>query len=150
MEKLDNIKKFRDWKNNWTSKDSLGLIEYISFNIHPDDVIILGNLFFPDFVEIEDSVFLSINFDEDIYTQLRLKSEYNKEDIEKTLNRIRVYDIFANCTDDVDEKVFEKVAELLRQSWSNHLKYKFPKRKFCVELIINEYEYGPLLLIFQV
>lgn len=149
MNALNKIKKFTDWKNSWISKESLGLIDYISYNIHPEDVIIIGNLFLPELFEIDDFIFLSINFDSDIYNNLKLNNNYKKEEIEKNINRIHLYDIFANCTDSVDESIFNKVGELLRLSWLNHLKNKFPYRKINVELIIDDNEYGPVLVIYQ-
>ncbi len=149
MNPLNNIKKFIDWKNKWASKESLGLIDYISYNIHPEDIIIIGNLFLPELIEIDDLIFLTINFDTEIYDTLKLKNNLNGEEIEKNINRIHLYDIFANCKDSVDESTFNKVGELLRQSWSNYLNNKFPQKKFNIQLIMNEYEYGPILVIHQ-
>jgi hypothetical protein len=149
MNNLNEIKKFKDWKNSWTNKDSLGLIDYISFNIHPDDMLIIYNLFSPEFIEVEDCIFISFNYDFQSYTNLSLNTKYNKKEIEKTINRIHIYDIFSNCEDLVDEIIFENIGKSLQKLWSNKLKSIYPNRELFVDLIIDSNEYGPIITIYQ-
>ena len=147
MNKLESIRKFKEWKNSWSNQDSFGIFEYVSYNVHPDDVLIISNLFFPQFIEYEGGIFFKEKFDIEIYNQAALT--YNKKDIERTMNSIHVYDIFA-YTDNVDEDTYVNVGNLLKLVWSNHLSREYPNRHFKVDLIISEQEYGPILRIFQI
>ena len=49
---LEEISKYIEWKNKWSKKDNIDLYQYISYNIHPDYILIIGKLILPDTIEI--------------------------------------------------------------------------------------------------
>jgi hypothetical protein len=69
--------------------------------------------------------------------------------IEKDINRVHIYDIFANCEDDVEDSVFERVGAMLKISWSNYLIREFPHKEIIVEYSNDQREYGPTLTAYQ-
>ena len=142
-----NIMRFDIWREKWKNKDAMNLQQYISFNVHPEDVLIIGSLMIPNFVEVENCIFLVDNFDEKLFKQLKIN--HNNEYVEKNINQIHVYDLFDNCRDKVDDNTFERLGKLLKISWSSYLLYLFPKRNIIVDLIINESEYGPIITVYQ-
>jgi hypothetical protein len=148
MINLHLIEKFKKWKNAWTNKDSIGLFEYISFNVHPDDVLIIGKLFFPVFIEVEDCIFLETNINKRHLNEISSMNIVEKAQREKEINKVHLYDIFSH-TDNVDEITFINVGKLLKSSWSTHLKNSYPHKEIIVDLIIDEKEYGPILIVYQ-
>ena len=149
MQSIENIKKFNSWKNNWDNPSSLGLLNYISFNIHPDDVLILGNLFFPNFIEFDNSIFYSEHFNLNGYNEWRQKLNNDSIAIEKVINHVHVYDIFTNCTDQIDDATFKNIGKLLQLSWSMYLNKVFPDKQIIVMYSDDESEYGPTLTVHQ-
>lgn len=147
MLNFNNIKRFGAWKNKWGDTGQVTLSQYISFNIHPEDVLILGSLFFPNFIEVGGCVLLSNNYNSDTFKKMKLNS--NNQSIERNINRVYIYDIFANCGDDVEEIVFERVGKLLQTSWSTYLNKEFPKKKINVDYCNNLKQYGPTLTVYQ-
>lgn len=144
---FENIKKFDAWRERWGDKDSITLWQYVNFNVHPEDILILGSLMFPNFIEIDGCVLLSSNYDEDVFKEMQLN--YDNQMIEKNINHVRIYDVFANCVDDVDDLVFERIGKLLQFSWSGYLRQKFPDRKIIVTYLNDEQEYSPTLSVYQ-
>jgi hypothetical protein len=145
----DSIKRFNDWKNMWSDPSQMGIMNYISFNVHPEDVLILGYLFFPKFIEFDGCLFFKDNFSERNYSLWKEKLGDDRSSIEKVMNHVHVYDIFANCTDKVPDSVFEKVGKLLQFCWSIYLHHEFPNKSVIVSYINDENDYGPTLYIYQ-
>ena len=67
---LEEISKYIEWKNKWSKKDNIDLYQYISFNIHPDDILIIGKLLFPETIEIENSILLKENYNYFLYESI--------------------------------------------------------------------------------
>lgn len=143
------VKKFTDWKNQWSDPSQMGIMNYISFNIHPEDVLILSYLFFPRLIEVDNCLFLEANFNEANYTLWVEKYGKDRLSLEKTINHIHVYDIFSNCEDDVSDSTFEEIGKLLQSSWLNHFRQNYPSKAIVVDFVNNEKEYGPTLYVYQ-
>jgi len=79
-------------------------------------------------------------------------SKYNGDvcAVEKIMNHTHLYDIFAGCSDDVDDVVFEQLAEVVALSWRLVLKDKFPESKFVVDVSNSDQDYGPTVTFYQV
>lgn len=145
-----NITKFLKWKDNWKQKDSIGVLDYISYNFHPDDILIISELLFPKIIEIDGCLLLSFNYDANIYKEIKMKVNNETIYIEKNINRIRIYDVFSNCSESISEDSFIKIGELLKFSWEIHLKNKFKDKFFKINLINEINEYGPIIEFYQV
>jgi hypothetical protein len=144
-----SIKKFNDWKDEWQDASKINVFDYISSKIHPDDVLILSSLFFPKIIEVNDSIFLEINYNLETYSLWKKELGEDRISLEKMINHVHLYDIFAQCTDDVDNSVFVNIGKTLQYSWINHFKQILPKKEIIVDYINDESEYGPTLYVFQ-
>lgn len=144
---LEEIGKYIEWKNKWFKKDNIDLYQYISFNIHPDDILIIGKLLFPETIEIENSILLKENYNYFLYESLK-KRYNNSREIESEINKIYLYDLFAHCTDVIDDKLFKNIGELIQFSWDIYFKYKFPNKNIVIERISNIYNYGDILSFY--
>jgi hypothetical protein len=66
------------------------------------------------------------------------------------MNHTHLYDIFSGCADEVDDVVFEQLAEIVALSWRLVLKDKFPGIKFSVDVSNSDQDYGPTVTFYQV
>ena len=144
---LEEIGKYIEWKNKWYKKDNIDLYQYISFNIHPDDILIIGKLLFPETIEIENSILLKENYNYFLYESLK-KRYNNSKEIESEINKIYLYDLFAHCTDVIDDKLFKNIGQFIQFSWDIYFKYKFPNKNIVIERISNIYNYGDILSFY--
>ena len=144
---LEEIDKYIKWKDRWSNKENIDIYQYISFNIHPDDILIIGKLLFPETIEIEDCIFLKDNFDDFLYKNLKKKYNNSREK-EFEMNKIKLYDLFAHCTDTIDDKLFRKIGEFIQFSWNIYFKHKFPNKNIVIEYISDPYNYGDVLSFY--
>lgn len=144
----DVFKKFNAWRDNWVDKSSISIIDYINFNIDPNDLIIIGKLFFPDFVEVDGSVFLKEKYTRENYL-MWLKDIEDPVEIEKVINHVHIYDLFSNTEYDVEEFIFEEVAKILAFSWRLCLDSFFKEKKFNVIYSNTDKDYGPTITFYQ-
>ncbi len=104
---------------------------------------------FPDFVVFEESVILEMKFDEPAFRVWLDHFSGDKAGVERMLNHTHLYDVFSGCGSSVDEVVFEQLSNVLAMSWRMVLKAKFPDRRFHVEAINSDQEYGPVVTFHE-
>lgn len=141
--------RFLEWKKQWGEPDEMDLSDYVSFNIHPEDALSVLALTNPAFVEVDGCVFLGNNFEADNHEKWRDQFEGDKYKLQLLINHVHIYDLFANCNDDVEDSVFEKVGEFLKCSYAHALKSLYPERVFVVSLSIGDEDYGPVLTFYE-
>lgn len=146
---ISNIKRYSIWKDKWEDKSAISLQQYISFNIHPEDILIVGKLFFPEIIEVNECVFLKDNFDKDVYEEISTQYKNDNNLIERTINRIHIYEYFAQCEDSIDDTIFENVGNMLKFSWQIYFNKVFSEKEIVVEYNNNELEYGPTLTFYH-
>ncbi|MFT6921986.1 MAG: hypothetical protein ACJA1C_000984 [Crocinitomicaceae bacterium] len=144
---MKETKRFTTWRNRWEDQTDMDEIEYINDTIHPEDLLIIGKLIFPELIECRSGVFLKRNFSDQIAVQLSTPEEVIR--LERDINSVKMYDLFSRCND-AEESTFEQIGELLRSSWQMLLSSKHPDKNFNVQLIISENNYGPILTFHQV
>ncbi|MDD0973158.1 hypothetical protein [Pseudomonas fontis] len=71
-------------------------------------------------------------------------------EVEKIMNHTHLCDVFSGCNDEVGDFVFEQLAEILSLSWQLVLKDKFPERKFSVEVLNSDQDYGPTVTFYKI
>ena len=145
----EGTSKFKNWKAGWSDPGGLGVMDYISHQIHPEDFIITSELLFPSFREVEEGLYWNERFDEKAFEQWKDRLGNNTMDLEKVVNHLHIYDLFDGSPDDISEEVFVQAGQILRKSWQLWLDSQFPDRKILVELSVDEGEYGPTLYVFQ-
>lgn len=136
------------------SLNQLIKIFYKQFGIHPnfslDDylhsygkeshALLYSVLFFPELIEIESSIFLKRNINDESFLKneiLNIKAnQKNISEIESNFNFIEIGYLFDCNGRDIseDEEIF--LAERIKDSWSGWLKIKYPDRKFIVEILL--------------
>lgn len=146
---VNDIKKYSIWKNKWEDQSSINLQQYISFNIHPDDVLILGKLFFPEIIEVDECVFLLDNYDQNIYQEISVQYKNDNKSIERAINHIYIYDYFAHCEDNIEDTIFESVGNLLKFSWQIYFNRIFSGKEIVIEYSNDSLEYGPTLTFYH-
>lgn len=134
---------------NWKGESDLSIYDYISNNIHPEDLLVFYDLLLPTLVERFDCIFFEDKYNQSTFERWNTELKGDKVAIEKVLNHVHVYDIFGNCQDEIEDVVYEKIAFLLQKIWKYHFKDSYPEKNIVVELIINESEYGPTLYVYQ-
>jgi hypothetical protein len=142
------LKRYLDWKNSWSDPSKITELDYIGQNLHPEDVLILQNLLFPDFIKVGDCIFLPFCFDEEFFSSLN--PGRRPSEIEKMINSVKLFDLFAHAPADFSEEGFEQLGKMLQKSWKCSLKSQFPEHSFEVELLISDQNYGPILYVYQV
>lgn len=66
------------------------------------------------------------------------------------LNHLHLFDVFEGRRDRGDDAVYEQLCRIVAQSWRMVLLSKFPEKKFCVQAIVSDQEYGPVVTFSQV
>ncbi|EFE3929245.1 hypothetical protein JOW62_27880 [Escherichia coli] len=143
-----SLGKYESWKNQWSDKSLLDFSVYISEEIHPEDFLISSRLFFPDFIEVNDCVFLSGRYVESNYNDWMEKLK-SKSSVESILNHVNIYDIFSGKGEEVPDSIFIQIANVLKFSWEVSLAKCFLNKRFVVEASFSDMEYGPTLTFYQ-
>jgi hypothetical protein len=147
MNRTTTIKRFTDWKANWSDPEPMDELEYLNFNIHPEDILMTGFLFFPELVEHKGGIFLQRNFNND---PEKLPSFDTVSKLEYEINKVWLFDLFGHAEPgENDEKTFLSLGQLLKHAWTSHLLVTYPEKSFDVELIVDEKNYGPILTFCQ-
>ena len=133
---LKCLSNYELWKSGWENKNEIDIFSYISYEIRPEDLLILGKLVFPDFILDRGAVILEMNYEAE-------------KSVERFVNHTHIYDIFPGCSEDVEDEIFEQLAHMLSLSWRLILKEKFPDRDFSVLLSCSDQDYGPTITFFQ-
>lgn len=142
-------KRFEKWKEQWSEPSKVGLADYISFNIHPEDAIILGSLFFPNLIEIDNCLLFETHFNYESYLRWKEELRGDRTGIEKMINHIHLYDVFAQCSEKVSDEVYDKIAIILQLSWNSYFHQKYSSKDIVVEYVNGEMDYGPTLYVYQ-
>lgn len=145
---IEISKKYKSWVEATGSSDDW--LSYIGFNIHPEDMLLVLKLVFPEFIVVDKCVFLKHKFHLDNYKEWKNNFSNQHKEIEKMINHTHLYDIFDQCTDHIDDIVFEEIGKILCRSWSQSLKLSFPNKNFSIDYSNSEYTYGPTLTFYQV
>ncbi|WP_426132566.1 hypothetical protein [Pseudomonas sp. PWP3-1b2] len=142
--------KYERWKSQWADQSELDEFSYISDVVHPEDALMFCKVLFPDFVVHESGVFLESSFTVEAFVSWMEPCNNDVVAVEKVLNHLHLYDVFAGCGSRVEDAVYEQLCRIVAQSWRMLLLSKFPEKKFCVQAIVSDQEYGPVVTFSQV
>ncbi|ALA20339.1 MULTISPECIES: hypothetical protein [unclassified Chelatococcus] len=120
------------WGREWMPPLECAWLSWIAHNVHPDEVVAVGRLLFPRFVEFNGGVFLEMKFKEASFFEWMAKLK-RLPDVERILNHVHIHDLFSNSTD-APEESYMAVAELLAATWRQALGTCFPDQSFVVEV----------------
>lgn len=150
IKQFNGLSRYDQWASGWAEKDNIDIFSYVSAVCNPEDSLLFCRLLFPDFFVRDGAVCLSAKYDSEIFSLWLSKYNGDVCAVEKIMNHTHLYDIFAGCSDDVDDVVFEQLAEVVALSWRLVLKDKFPESKFVVDVSNSDQDYGPTVTFYQV
>ena len=106
------------------------------------DAILYALLYFPELVQIQDSILLSWSVS-DTQNRERFLAQIssNKIDLPKleaSFNFVEIGYLFETTGRDTNDEQDLVLAELIQLSWSRHLAGEFPNRSFIVEVLDPE------------
>ncbi|WP_434673526.1 hypothetical protein [Pseudomonas sp. R1-15] len=142
--------RYGSWKSEWAKKDEIDEFSYISNKCNPEDVLLSCKLFFPDFIVDGGGVFLESKYDGGVVESWLEQFDGDLQATERMINHTHIYDVFEGCSEDVDDRVFEQLAEVIALSWRLVLREKFADKDFSVVVSNSDQEYGPVVTFFQV
>ena len=96
------------------------------------------NLFWPEFVEYDNCVFLA--FDNVIYQQWLQRLNGNKREVEEVMNHRHIVDLLPASVDNPTQNLVLEFGKLLRELWDTKLKRDFPTKCFCVSFPLEKSE----------
>ena len=135
----DSNKLLSFLKKHFGNHHNFSADDYIHAYGTEADALLYSVLFFPDLLEIENSVFLKRTIiNEQAIQQEILESHRSLSEIEKRYNFVEVGYLFdcngRNGND--DDELF--LAHKIQTGWFGWLKIKYPSRDFCVEILTPE------------
>lgn len=142
--------KYEAWRKQWSVQEGIDIHLYISDQCHPEQMLLFSKILFPDFVVVDDGVFLERNFTKEVFDERMADSVGDVSQVERILNYVHVYDIFGQCNEVVSDSVFLQLSHVIAFSWKMVLREKFPSKSFCVEASNSEDDYGPVITFFSV
>ena len=131
------LARYNAWKSQWAESCSVDELSYMGSECHPEDFLLFGKLLFPDLIVAGGGVFLANRYDVDVQA------------VERMINHTHIYDTFDGCSEDIDDRVFTQIADMIALSWRLSLSDKFPDKRFNVEVSNSELEYGPVITFYQ-
>ncbi len=150
---MENALLVEHLKEFYSDEDTrnFNVLDFVGAFGSPLLAIAYSKLFWADFIEFREMVFLSENFNEDVKKKIGELLENNsiKQDIEKSFNLFEVPSSFfgKNSGDTYDGEDYQ-LAEILKQSWRCKLEKDFPSKEFKVEILSADTTGGEVGVIF--
>lgn len=142
------------YRSFFKGKDTnrFGPMDFIHRFTSPMLALLFTELFWPEFIEIENMIFLESTFeDESDYKRLMdavIKYKRDRNKVEKSFNTIEVPSLFGATIGDTTDNEDQILAKVLASMWKARLVEKFPERDFVVEVIAAEETGGEIAVRF--
>lgn len=140
--------KLREWGEKCSPPLKNPHLAQINFERTPIEVMSIGRLLLPDFIEFQGGVFLKSQFSEERFSEW-IEKLRDISKVEKMMNHIHVYDVFGYAKNATEEE-FLQVAILLQRSWTIALSTVFPNDHFDVTLRNSNKDYGPVVDFYRI
>jgi hypothetical protein len=132
IDRVKLIPEIKDWQNQ--DRQDFGVEDWIAIEGNVKLAIGYSLIFWPDFIEHEDCVFLKSHFSLDGFNNWK-NVDYVKyfSQIEYVINHVHILDIFANEKQaEVTRDQIIYLGEILRDMYESKLNNQFKERTFCV------------------
>ncbi len=145
----DRYRSFFKEKNT----QKFGPMDFIHRFTSPIMGLLFSELFWPEFIEIDNMVFLESTFEDKSDLKrlndavMRYKGDRHK--VEKSFNTIEVPSIFGARMEDTTDEEDLILAKILATMWKARLTDKFPDKKFFVNVIGSEQTGGEIAVLFH-
>jgi hypothetical protein len=99
-----------------------------------------SRLFWPDFIQHDDCVFLANGFTVDNYRAWLEQCHGDRERVETVMNHRHVFDYFSHAGGIASEAQIVYLGRVLRDMWTVKLRQEFPDRTFVVSFPEGPFE----------
>jgi hypothetical protein len=169
LPKLDpNLVPFyTEWKSE-NPEPEYGMWDYLDAKANLDLAAVFSKLFWPDFIEVGDCIFLAEQYPKwsDPPEDLSRLSPERRQSYEALVNHVHIYDLFpAKSSLRIEPpdggpiilrdavyslELKEYLAQVLLVSWKHALMEAYPDKKFEFSYGTEPYEHGPTVSFWQV
>lgn len=121
------LKLYRDSKN-----DLDDVTDYLYFDDKgPELALTYSKLFWPDLIEVEGLVLLSMNYTREYFDEVL--TNYGAENVEGHINLCYLQYLIGTGEYDCDDEIWELLGETLCETWKQRAQYLFPEKSFVTE-----------------
>lgn len=113
----------------WNGGSGISIDDWIGCVGSVEHAIGYGELFWPEFTELDGCVFFA-GATEDNYQAFLKQTNGNKRAVETVLNHRHILDLFAGAQPTREQVIY--LGRLLREVWAAKLARDFPDRRFVV------------------
>lgn len=124
---LQQLKNFQRWQA--VNGDGFSLLDYLAQTSRMETAIAFTKLFWPDFVQHEQGIFLKEQFSLERYIQWQKELQGDITAIEKVMNHLHLDDLLPG-SEKVGQENLLYLAETLQQMWESRLKILYPQQDF--------------------
>lgn len=139
----------------YTEQDTtnFNVLDYVYAAGSPLQALMYSKLFWPEFIEIEDMVFLKdrIEDEDDRSAVLKVLEQHegNRSETERDFNLFEIpQDMFGKKMGETTEEEDRYLAEILVEMWRCRLRTLFPNRSFKVMLLTADETGGEIGILF--
>jgi hypothetical protein len=130
-----------EWAKNFSG--SMSTLDFIREHTNSTIAAAFARLCWPEFIEIKGCILLEWVYDEKMFSDWWTHFNGDTKAIESVMNHMHLWDIFKEDRNG-DEAILE-VGSVLERTWTAALHSAYPEKKFRVEFINDDLEYGPTL-----
>jgi hypothetical protein len=143
------VPMYKTWVETMVG-DSLSALSYITQHFDLQSVLILSNLFSPQFIEYKGFIFLKYQFSESGLEQW-LDELNNLSEVQKVMNHIHLTQLFYkdDPNDDTNYEMFKILCDIVKYCWTGTLNAKYPDLNFNVSYNYNEDDFDPSITFWQ-
>jgi hypothetical protein len=128
----------------YPDRDTTGfnVLDFLHAEGSPVFALLYGRLFWPEFVEIDDMIFLKETY-EDADDRQRIADAFahykrDRRKTEQAFNVVEVPFLFGRRVDELTEEEYVFLAERLAEMWRCRLQMVYPQRRFTVKVLTPE------------
>ncbi|MEN3538233.1 hypothetical protein AAH991_24195 [Microbispora sp. ZYX-F-249] len=125
-----------------TTADGFDVRAFLLANVTVGEAAALSLLFWPEFVEYRDCVFLGALFDKRSVDTWFEELKGDRSAVENVVNHLHLWDVFAPRSES-EYAILPEVASRVAAMWRAALRDAFPAREFVVAVLGEEGDYGP-------
>ncbi|MFI8102199.1 hypothetical protein [Streptomyces sp. NPDC086023] len=133
--------------SEWVMGEEAGgyhLQGFMSANVAVAEAVALADLYWPEFVEYRDCVFLGFRFDQRGVDEWHDRLPGDPRAVEAVVNHVHLWDYFVLASDP-EYAALPGLAERIAAMWRAAARAAFPDRRFDVVVSDGSGDYGPTL-----
>jgi hypothetical protein len=140
----DRMSEFQQWKK--ANGDDFSIWDYLSGVANVEMALAFTKLFWPDFIEHDEGIFLAEAFNQDIYEQWKAELGNDIAAIEQVMNHQHIDDLLPGAESVGIDNLFS-LGQVIQQMWKNRLKSCYPAQDF--QVFCNKDEYTVVVTFCQ-